>query len=392
MKRTRILAFTILALVIASIPAFSAGGKNVILFSWDGVQREHMKECMSRNELPNLAALIKEGTLVDIDITHITDTKAGHSQMLTGYDPETTGVFSNGKFKPIPEGYSIFERLESALGKDKITTVMLTGKTHHIGNCPPAKPIDPKTLDPGYFPGKNTPAEASGDAAKKPTEASDTPAAVSNDAAVNAADQPVAAGARNPRRAARRAAAAKNANNAAKPANANQVAKKAGQQNKLGEPWYLVYKNMDVWNGEKARDATVVGPLALGYLDKYGKDRFFMFFHFSDPDAKGHKFGENSKEENDAYILCDKWLGEVVGKLKSQGIYEKTLVYVTSDHGFDEGRKGHNNAPSVYLASNDKKVVHGGNQRDIVPTILTEMGVDRTKFEPKLPGKSLTEK
>ncbi len=388
-RTTRILAFIILTLMIA-IPSFSASAKNVILFSWDGVQREHMKECLSRNELPNLAALIKEGTLVDIDVTHTTDTKAGHSQMLTGYDPETTGVYSNGKFKPIPEGYSIFERLENTLGKDKITTVMLTGKTHHIGNCPPAKPIDPKTLDPGYFPGTSNPAE-SGDAANKPAETSETPAAVSNDAAVNAADQPAAAGARNPRRAARRAAAAKNAN-ANAPVGAKKVAKQAGQQNKFGEPWYLVYKNMDVWDGEKARDATVVGPLALGYLDKYGKDRFFMFFHFSDPDSKGHKFGENSKEETDAYILCDKWLGEVIKKLKSQGIYDKTLVYVTSDHGFNEGAKGHSNAPRVFLASNDKNVVHGGNQRDIVPTILTEMGVDCTKFEPKLPGKSLTEK
>lgn len=391
MRSNRRLTLVVLALLtIAALPSFSTTAKNVILFSWDGVQRAHLKECLSRNELPNLAALIKEGTLVDIDITHTTDTKAGHAQMLTGYDPETTGVFSNSKFKPIPAGYTIFERLESTLGKDKITTVMLTGKTHHIGNCPPAKAVDPKTLDPGYFPGKDTPTESAKDD-KTPAEAVAAPAA-SNEAAVSAStDQPAAATTKRQRRAARRAAAANNTS-ADKPAGARKVAKQAGQQNKLGEPWYLVYKNMDVWDGEKARDATVVGPLALGYLDKYGKDRFFMFFHFSDPDSKGHKSGENSQQETDAYILCDKWLGEVVSKLKSQGIYDKTLVYVTSDHGFDEGAKSHKNAPYTFLASNDKNVTKNGNQKDIVPTILAEMGVDSAKFEPKLPGKSLTEK
>ena len=32
------------------------------MFSWDGAQRDHVNECLSRNELPNLAALIAEGT------------------------------------------------------------------------------------------------------------------------------------------------------------------------------------------------------------------------------------------------------------------------------------------------------------------------------------------
>jgi len=347
MRIARIFAVAALALIVATLPTLSATNKNinVILFSWDGVQREHLKECLSRNELPNLAALIKEGKLVDIDVTsHATDTKAGHAQMLTGYDPETTGVYSNSKFKPIPVGYTIFERLENTLGKDNITTVMLTGKTHHIGNCPPAKPIKPETLDPGYFPGTDS-SPVSGDNTNKPT--------------------------------------VKNPNKA-------KIANKAAQQNKFGEPWYLVYKNIDVWDGEKARNADVVGKLALEYLDKYDNNRFFMFFHFSDPDSQGHKFGENSKEETDAYILCDKWLGEIINKLKSHGIYKNTLIYVTSDHGFDEGKKTHKNAPHTFLATNDKKIVRGGDQKDIVPTILTEMGIDYTKFDPKLPGKSLT--
>ncbi len=167
MKKTRFVIVAALAIAITAIPAYAAD-KNAILISWDGIQRAHLKECISRNEMPNLQALIKEGKMVDIDVTHVTDTKAGHSQMLTGYDPEVTGVFSNGKFKPIPVGYTIFERLESALGKDKIATVMLTGKTHHIGNCAPKVTVDPKTLDPGYFPGKDQDAKPAETAAEAP--------------------------------------------------------------------------------------------------------------------------------------------------------------------------------------------------------------------------------
>jgi predicted AlkP superfamily pyrophosphatase or phosphodiesterase len=69
--------------------------------------------------------------------------------MLTGYDPTLTGVLSNGKFNPIPSGYSIFERLHQAFGKQGITTIMLTGKDHNLGSQP-ARPAQPRrALLPG---------------------------------------------------------------------------------------------------------------------------------------------------------------------------------------------------------------------------------------------------
>jgi len=83
--------------------------RNAILISWDGALREHVRANLARGKLPNLARLAAMGALVDVDVTgHQTDTKAGHAQMLTGYDPALTGVYSNGKFDPIPSGYSIF--------------------------------------------------------------------------------------------------------------------------------------------------------------------------------------------------------------------------------------------------------------------------------------------
>ncbi|MFQ6088305.1 MAG: alkaline phosphatase family protein, partial [Candidatus Methanofastidiosia archaeon] len=82
--------------------------ESLILLSWDGVQRDHLYELLERGELSNLATLIEEGSIVDIEITdHLTDTKAGHTQMLTGYSPDETGVYSNNIFKPIPEGLTI---------------------------------------------------------------------------------------------------------------------------------------------------------------------------------------------------------------------------------------------------------------------------------------------
>jgi predicted AlkP superfamily pyrophosphatase or phosphodiesterase len=333
--------------------------RSAILYSWDGVQREHLKECLSRNELPNLAALIAEGKIVDIDVTsHNTDTKAGHTQMLTGYDPDVTGVMSNGKFKAIAPGLSIFERLDQTFGKDNIATMMVTGKTHHVGSCPPSTP------------------EAIAQAKAKLAQVQGKPAGNKKQQAAKAG----VTGAADPDAAAQ----------------ANQ--KKKAQREKLnaiiqntdGEPFYNTVKTLDVWDGEKGRTHDVSGPLMLGYLEKYSKGRFMAFFHFSDPDHKGHTFGENSPEYNQAIIDCDKELGLAVKKLKDLGIYDKTMIFVTADHGFDEGMKAHTNAPTVYLAADMKSLAKNGDQRDLVPTILTEMGVDVSKVQPKLTGNILT--
>ena len=86
LKRTT-LVLAIVSLMLAVLPSVVAADKaqNVILFGWDGAQRDHVNECLSRKELPNLQKLIDQGTYVEIDIEGKTDTKAGWSQILTGY-------------------------------------------------------------------------------------------------------------------------------------------------------------------------------------------------------------------------------------------------------------------------------------------------------------------
>lgn len=323
--------------ISACIPAFGFDAatppekRNALLFSWDGVQREHLKECLKRKELPNIAALIKEGRIVDIDITsHQTSTKPGHVQMLTGYDPDVTGCPSNGVFKTIPEGLSIFERLQTAFGKDKIATIMITGGSYHLGSTPPAKPEEI--------------AKAKETLAKMGTGGDPVERERLNFIVINT----------------------------------------------HGEPYVHVARKIDFWDGNVRRNADVNGPILLDALERHSKGRFFAFCHFRNPDHAGHAHGENSREYNDALIECDRWVGEAVKKLKALGIYDRTMVFATTDHGFDEGLRSHKDAPRVYLIGNMKSLCRNGDQRDIVPTLLAEMGLDYTGLQPKYKGKALT--
>jgi hypothetical protein len=112
----------------------STENKNVILIGWDGVQRNHLYELLNRNLVPNLASFASQGSLVNITVTdHGTDTKAGWTQILTGYRWFRTGVYSNVYwFNSIPAGYTIPERVESYFGKNQVVTGFRVGKLYHM--------------------------------------------------------------------------------------------------------------------------------------------------------------------------------------------------------------------------------------------------------------------
>ena len=131
------LLFTLcLAASVASSPAEPRGSsKNVILVGWDGCTREVLKEMLVRKELPSLMDIVREGAVVDITVTTgATDTKAGWAQILTGYKPETTGVYSNRRYQPIPEGMTILERVRRASGADEVYTAMVIAKKGNLGS------------------------------------------------------------------------------------------------------------------------------------------------------------------------------------------------------------------------------------------------------------------
>ncbi|MCR4401500.1 MAG: alkaline phosphatase family protein [Firmicutes bacterium] len=377
--------------------------KNAILISWDGVQREHLRELLDAGQLPNLEALIAEGAIVEIDVTHKTDTKAGHAQMLTGYGPEVTGVFSNSVYRPIPKGYTIFERLEDEFGDDGIATIMVTGKGGNLGSQGPAS----EARRAGMSIARRARSRSGGtrllDRTRLKSESISREQVLERLEKVFGDDKvgraivstmtefrsrvlkellPRLQSARIPQlpRLPRLPERAK-----ARYRGAVQL------RLRRGEPYYNAKQDIDLFQGDQPRPADEVGQLALNSLDRYGTQRFFAFFHFGDPDAAGHKHGENSQDYSNAIVEVDRWLGRIVEKLKQLGVYERTRIYVTSDHGFDEGKTSHSMAPYVFLATNDETIQRRGDQRDVAPTILSRMGVDVSKIEPPLPGRLLTD-
>lgn len=318
--------------------------QNIILMGWDGTHRDHVKNLLKEEKLPHLKQLIAEGTLVDIDVTSgATDTKAGWTQILTGYRPEITGVYNNRKYRDVPAGYSIFERLKTHLGTDTFAAVAVIGKKGHCGeiNAPFKRPYDAK---------KDEDHKAEKQGKKK-----------------NTMQQP---GFRQRR--------------------LGQVVEENGQKFLVfdGSPYYTMHKACDEWHFGLMQDVKV-GDKALDMLEKYQGKPFFFFVHCAEVDHNGHRHGEPSIEYNDAIISGDVQLGRLVERLKVLKIYDKTRIYVTADHGFDVGKKSHHYAPYVFLATNDNKVMRDGTRADISPTILDSFGLDLSKIEPKLDGESL---
>jgi predicted AlkP superfamily pyrophosphatase or phosphodiesterase len=306
MKKQFTLCVAMMVLLCTVCSLFAAGAeipRHVILIGWDGVQRDHLRECMRRGEVPNLKTLSSEGAFVNIDVKGVTDTKAGWSQILTGCMPEVTGVYSNKKFQPIPAGLTIFERLKQHFGTERFAAVAVIAKKGNVGAEGPS--MNMKTME-----------------------------------------------------------------------------------ETKGQPYFYTKDHMDLFvNG--LGDNEKVTVRAFKELAHYREKPSFFFIHYGDVDHMGHAHGENSREYNDAIISCDRELGKIVDKLKEMKEYKNTLIYVTADHGFDEGMTHHKNAPYVFLATNDRLVRSPGHREDITPTILQRFGLDLSQLKPLAAGKSL---
>jgi hypothetical protein len=336
MRTARFVGCVGLLALLAGCLAAADAPQNIIVIGWDGAQRAHVQEMLARNELPTLALLASEGTLADVDvISGATDTKAGWTQILTGYRPEITGVYSNSRFGPIPVGYSVFERLEEFFGPDNIVTMAIVGKKNHVDDDPEQKvPYDTwlrrqereKKIERKH-PGQSQ-------------------------------------------------------------VQSGEIIEQNGQKFVLlhAKPWYNASRHMDLFrNGllENERVATT----AMGKLEESRDKRFFFFIHFAEPDHSGHRYGENSQEYTDALKDDDMWTGRIIEKLRALNVYRRTLIYVTADHGFDEGALGHHYAPYIFVATNDKTFVRkAGCREDIAATVLKRFGVDLAKIDPPLDG------
>ncbi len=178
--------------------------------------------------------------------------------------------------------------------------------------------------------------------------------------------------------------------------------------NKLGKhPFFIEKKYLDYQITNQERPNSEVFDLATQGLQDYAtnhkNENLFAFIHFHSPDFEGHMYGQDSSEYHSSIESDDYYTSKILEKIKELEIYEDTLIYITSDHGYDDtdepyrydwdlfNQIGHHaQAPYVFLASNDKSVKRAGNRYDIASTILSRFNVNlEDSGFPPLSGTSL---
>jgi len=70
--------------------------------------------------------------------------------------------------------------------------------------------------------------------------------------------------------------------------------------------------------------------IAVDWLVEY--EPFFMFIYNDMPDKAGHQYGLGSDEYLAALETADYHIGRVIETLQDQGVYNETLIVVTTDH------------------------------------------------------------
>lgn len=112
LARTRASSGLLVGVLASAGCARDPVGFDVVLVSVDGTPRALLEE--EWDTLVYIPAV--SGTVVPMLTDSVTDTKAAHARMLTGYPPEITGVIDADEFGVIPAGLSVPEDLRDAYG------------------------------------------------------------------------------------------------------------------------------------------------------------------------------------------------------------------------------------------------------------------------------------
>ncbi|MBI5964802.1 MAG: alkaline phosphatase family protein [Chloroflexi bacterium] len=88
---------------------------------------------------------------------------------------------------------------------------------------------------------------------------------------------------------------------------------------------------------DKIDDLTTIEKLAISQV-KIGFN--LMFVHFPNGDLVGHEEGWMSPQQLKAYAKDDKAFGTILQSLKDRGMYDDTMIIVTSDHGGHDTKHG----------------------------------------------------
>ena len=300
---------------------------HVLLVGWDGCLKKDVLKLVEDGKLPNVKSLLDEGQLVDTFIsTSKTETKPGWAEILTGYGPKITTVYDN--------------RFE--YGPIPVGLTVFERVKQHFGKD------GIKTV---FLAGK-----------------------LQN------------LGIRGPHKV-RMGGLRKSWHDeslwTAEEANSPDVVQHAA------EPYFYTQKSCDIIKNGLG-DAEFVGKAALEALRAIRGNRFFMFTHYWEPDESGHDYGEGTTNYMQSMMVNDQWLGSMIAELKAQGIYEDTLILMTTDHGFDEGHSSHIFAPKTFVITNGTRPMRArGDRKDVTPTVLRAFGIDTSSYTPRLEGSSL---
>ena len=162
-------------------------------------------------------------------------------------------------------------------------------------------------------------------------------------------------------------------------------------------------------HGTSARQ---LADLDVDWIGKHQHDKFYFWTHFYDthysferhPDMPESNFGNSEIDLYDGEIrFTDFHIGRVLDALKAAGLWDKTIIVVTADHGDGFGEHGipPDKRHGYHLYANETKVplfiripgvaprrvVTPAGHVDIIPTVLNALG-GAAGDEPTLQGQS----
>ena len=142
------------------------------------------------------------------------------------------------------------------------------------------------------------------------------------------------------------------------------------------------------------RKADEISNVGIKWLDDHKDEKFFLFLHYFDPHANyeppepfASRFRRSLYAGEIAYT--DHCIGRVIEKLKKLGLYDSTLLVITSDHGESLGEhlerthayfiyQGTVKVPLIFKipgGPKGKRIEKIAGLIDIVPTICEVVGV-----------------
>jgi len=146
---------------------------------------------------------------------------------------------------------------------------------------------------------------------------------------------------------------------------------------------------------------------AIPWIQEHRNEKFFLLLHLFDPHSEYDppesyvKWGEDKIALYDGEInYTDDVLGQLFGFLKDQGLYDQTLIILTSDHGESLGRQKHwghgrylydevlQGILAIHLPSSLKirprMVEYQTSAVDFLPTIAAFLGIEEDLYSEGL--------